>query len=142
MNLKLVLAQVTLCASLAALTGCNKEQPAQSTETGKPAEGLASEASKGVEQVKAQASQATEAVTAEVKAAQEKAQGLIANAKSLLEQNKPQEALASLTQLSGLQLTDEQKNAVEDLKAKIQAALAKATSGDAASALRNTLGEK
>lgn len=67
-------------------------------------------------------------------------QALIDKAKGLVTDQKYQEALNVVQQLSNVQLTPEQQKLVDGLKAQIQAALAKTTATGAASALGNVLG--
>lgn len=61
-------------------------------------------------------------------AANAKAQEMIDRAKKLFDQSKYQEALTSLQGLANIQLTPEQQKLVDDLKARIQKALASASS--------------
>lgn len=131
-----------MCAGLAALSGCSKEQPAADTQTPTPAEGLASEATKAIDAAKTAAKEATDQAATQVKAAEQQAQTLIDRAKSLVAESKYQEALSSLGQLTNLKLTPEQQKLVDDLKAQIQSALAKATAADPAAALGGALGGK
>jgi hypothetical protein len=69
-------------------------------------------------------------------------EGLINNAKGLVTNQKYQDALNVVQQLSSLKLTPEQQAVVDGLKTQIQTALAKAAGADAASALGNVLGGK
>jgi hypothetical protein len=69
-------------------------------------------------------------------------EGLIYNAKGLVTNQKYQDALNVVQQLSSLKLTPEQQTVVDGLKTQIQTALAKAAGADAASALGNVLGGK
>jgi hypothetical protein len=88
---------------------------------------------------------ATQAMTEAAAAPSEmsaQAQGLIDKAKGLVSNEKYQEALNSLQQLTNMKLTPEQQKMVDDLKAQIQTALAKAAGTNAASALGNILGGK
>ena len=127
------------------VVGCKKQEEAPTpSEPRKAAEGTFSEAANAVEAVKTTAKEATAQAATQLTAAQQQAQGLIDRAKSLLAENKCQDALASLNQLASIRLTPEQQKLVDELKAKIQAALAKtAVSGtNAASALGNMLGGK
>ncbi len=147
---------LTAGAALFLASGCSKEQPPPS-ETPKAATPPATEtqpvaeaAKAAVEQVKttatATAEQATKAVTTEAAAAAAGAniqiQSLIDKAKSLVADQKYQDALNSLQQLSSFKLSDEQQKLVDGLKAQIQAALAKAAGSNAASAIGNILGGK
>ena len=87
------------------------------------------------------ASQADAAATAAA-AMSTQAQALIDKAKGLVTDQKYQDALNVVQELSSLKLTDEQQKLADELKAQIQAALAKAAAPDAASALGNALGGK
>lgn len=69
-------------------------------------------------------------------------QGMIDKAKGLVTNEKYQDALNVVQQLSSMKLTAEQQTVVGGLKAQIQTALAKAAGADAASALGNVLGGK
>lgn len=157
MRIKLAIVEVAMCAGLAAVSGCKKEQPAADAQAPKPAEGLAAESAKAVDavkatakevtdqaaaQVKTTAKEATDQATAQAKAAEQQAQTIIDRAKSLVTENKYQEALSSLSQLASSTLTADQQKLVDGLKAQIQAALAKTSASDAASALGGALGGK
>jgi hypothetical protein len=133
-------------------------EPAQpAAAASQPASAATSEAQKAVESPKAAAEQAQPAVAAAIgealktaasqtnavaAAASSQVQGLIDKAKGLVTDQKYQDALNVIQQLSSLQLTPEQQKLVDGLKAQIQTALAKATATDAASALGNVLGGK
>ena len=91
---------------------------------------------------KTAAKEVTDQAAAQVKAAQQQAQGLIDQSKTYVSEKKYQEALGSLSQLTNLKLTPEQQKLVDDLKAQIQSALAKATATDPAAALGGALGGK
>lgn len=149
MNSKLIIPGLLVCASLAILAGCSKEEappPPAAPEAPKATQSLPSDAAKAVDAVKDTAKQAADQATTQAKAAQDQAQqqaqGLIDRAKSLVADQKYQDALSSLGQLSSLKLTADQQKMVDDLKAKIQAALAKATATDPAAALGGALGGK
>ena len=85
---------------------------------------------------------AAAALAAAPSAMNSQVEGLIYNAKGLVTNQKYQDALNVVQQLSSLKLTPEQLKVVDGLKAQIQAALAKAAGSDAASALGNVLGGK
>ena len=109
----------------------------------------ASEAQKVVESPKAAPEQAPPAVAAATEQAVKAAapsstqiQGLIEKAKGLVTNEKYQDALQVVQQLSGFNLTAEQQKLVAGLKAQIQTALAKVAGANAASALGNVLGGK
>ena len=142
MKIKLVIAGIAVCAGLAALSACKKEQASSDTQLQKPAESSASEAAKPVDTAKTETKEVTEQAATQAKPAEQQAQGLIDRAKSLVAENKYQDALGSLKQLADVKLTAEQQKLVDDLKAQIQAAIAKATTGGAASALGGALGGK
>jgi len=69
-------------------------------------------------------------------------QALLEKAKSLTQNQKYQEALTNLTQLYNSKLTPEQKQKADDLKAQVQAGLAKKATEEATSVLGNILGGK
>lgn len=149
MKYKLIISSLSMSAALVMLAGCSKEEtpaPPATPEAPKAAQSLPADAAKAVDAVKDTAKQTADQATAQVKAAQDQAQqqaqGLIDRAKSLVADQKYQDALSSLGQLSSLKLTADQQKMVDDLKAKIQAALAKATATDPASALGGALGGK
>jgi hypothetical protein len=142
MKIKLLITEIILCAAVAAVSGCSKEQPAADSQAQKASEGMASEAAKAADAAQSAAKQVTDQATAQVKAADQQAQGLIDRAKALVTDQKYQEALSTLKQLASVKLTPEQQKLVDDLKAQIQSAMAKATAPDAASALGGALGGK
>jgi len=140
MRIKLVITGIVACAILAAVSGCKKEEPAPVAP--KADQGTASQAAPVVDAANAVVNDVTNKAAAQATAAPEQAQGLIERAKSLVADSKYTEALSSLNQLTTTKLTDEQQKLVDGLKAQIQAALAKATGSDAASALGGALGGK
>jgi len=153
MKINLIVAGITLCAALAAVSGCSKqESPPAAAEASKTTEAVAPAAKTAVDastaavkEVTDQATtqaQATAQAAAQVNAGDQQAQGLIDRAKNLVADKKYQDALASLSQLASAKLTPDQQKLVDGLKAQIQAALGKTTAGDAASALGGALGDK
>jgi outer membrane PBP1 activator LpoA protein len=137
MKIKLVITGVVVCATLVAVSGCKKEEPAPGAP--KAEQGTASDAATVVDAAKSAAKEVTDQAAAQVKAAEQQAQGLIDQAKTYVSEKKYQEALSSLSQLTNLKLTAEQQKMVDDLKAQIQSALAKATTADPAAALGGAL---
>ena len=155
MKIKHAILGVTACAALVLAGGCSKEEP----PTGETPKATAEPAS-GADAVKAATEAASEAASGAQKAAQAAAtqavveaadaaaaataqtQALIDKAKGLVTDQKYQEALGVVQQLTSLKLTPEQQKLVDGLKAQIQAGLAKATAPDAASAAGNVLGGK
>lgn len=131
-----------MCATLAVVSGCKKQEPTPPAEAPKPTEGMASEAAKAVDVARTATKEAADQAAAQVKAAEQQAQGLIDRAKAYVSEQKYQDALTSLNQLANIKLTAEQQKLVDDLKAQIQSALAKATGSNAASALGGALGGK
>lgn len=136
MKLKIIVAGFAACLVAALLGGCgNKETTppvtpeAQSTAVSattnapeaapaataveKTAATAATEATQAVSQAAADASKQTAAETTQI-------QGLIDQAKSLVDQKKYQDALDTLKQLGSFKLTAEQQKLVDDLKAQIQ----------------------
>jgi hypothetical protein len=140
MKIKLIITAIVACATLAAVSGCKKEEPAPAAP--KADQGTASQAAPVVDAAKAAVKDVADQAATQAKAAEQQAQGLIDRAKSLVAEGKYQDALSSLTTLNTAQLTAEQQKLVDGLKAQIQAALAKATGSDAASALGGALGGK
>jgi hypothetical protein len=140
MKISLFMTGVVACATLAAVSGCKKEEPASGAP--KAQEATASEAAPVVDAAKSAAKEVTDQAAAQAKAAGEQAQGLIDRAKGYVSEQKYQEALSSLSQLTNIKLTAEQQKLVDGLKAQIQSALAKAAGSDAASALGGAMGGK
>jgi SWI/SNF-related matrix-associated actin-dependent regulator 1 of chromatin subfamily A len=155
MKMRQAILGVTVCAALALVSGCSKEEPsagetpkatAESASGADTAKAVAEAASQAAgEAQKAAQAAATQAVVEAADAAAAataQAQALIDKAKNLVTDQKYQEALPVVQQLSNLKLTPEQQKLVDGLKAQIQAGLAKATAPDAASAAGNVLGGK
>lgn len=86
---------------------------------------------------------AQDAQAAATKAANEakaKAQGLIDQAKNLVSQNKFEEALKLLQNLTGVELSSEQQAQTDQIKKSIQEAAAKKAANDAAAEAKKSLG--
>ena len=144
MNLKLILTGIAACAVLGMTFGCKKQEPAPVPEAPKAAEGVSSKAAEAVEAVKTTTKEVTEKAATQVNVAQDQAQAIIDRAKTFVADKRYQDALSGLSQLGTTKLTPEQQQRVDDLKAQIQAALAKAavSGSNAASALGGVLGGK
>ncbi|HOX56719.1 MAG TPA: hypothetical protein P5205_10615 [Candidatus Paceibacterota bacterium] len=157
MKIKHALLGVTAGAALILASGCSKEEaPVGETPQSAVEPATASDAVKAVTESAGQAvsdaqqtaqTAATQAVAeaaGAVSAASAQVQALIDKAKSLVNNQKYQEALNTVQQLGNLKasLTPEQQKAVDGLVAQIQAGIAKAAGPDAASALGGALGGK
>ena len=144
MKIHLIVPGIILCAALAAVGGCGKQESPPAAETQKATEGASSEATKTVDTATTAAKQvpdqATVQATPQINAGEQQAQGLIDRAKAYIAEKKYQDALGSLNQLANSKLTADQQKLVDDLKAQIQSALAKATASDPASSLGGALG--
>lgn len=140
MRIKSAIAGIVICVAAAAVSGCKKEEPASGAP--KADQGTAPDAAAVVDGAKTAAKEVTDQSAAQVKAVGQQAQGLIDQAKTYVSEKKYQEAMNSLSQLTNIQLTADQQKMVDDLKAQIQSALAKATTADPASALGGALGGK
>ncbi len=144
MKFKSIIARITLCAVLVALSGCKKQEdaavPATPTASPAPASGAANDLDATKSAAMQVADQATAQATNQVNAADQQAQSLIDRAKAYVADQKYQDALSSLNQLAATQLTADQQKTVDGLKAQIQSALAKVTGAAPASALGGALG--
>jgi hypothetical protein len=134
---------LTAGAALLLAAGCSKQEP-PAGETTKPTSPTSAEMRKSTDTAAAAAQQALSAATNQSDAAvadsMSQAQTLIEKAKGLVTDEKYQDALNVVRQLSSLRLTPEQRTLVDGLKAQIQTALAKSATSGAASAPGDVLG--
>jgi hypothetical protein len=126
-----IISGVALCATLIAFSGCKKEEPAP-PQAPKKSDATSPQPAATIDAAKTAAKPAVDQVTSEAKALEQRAQGIIDRARSLLgEQNYP-EALDSLNELAKFKLTPEQQKAVDDLKSRIHSELMKLAGTNAA----------
>jgi hypothetical protein len=171
MKIRFAIAVIAVCGAVALLSGCKKEEPAPAAvDVSKPSDTMPVEPAKAVDEAKSAAKEVTDQATkvpdqatkvtdqatkvtdqatkvpdqaaTQAKAAEQQAQSLIDRAKGYVTDQKYPDALSTLNQLTGIKLTDSQQKLVDSLKTQIEAALAKATAGDAASKLGGALGGK
>lgn len=143
MKIQILIAAVTLSAAAVSLSGCKKETAPAAVEATKLSDTMANEPAKVVEPAKpAVAKEAVDEAANQPNAAAAQSQGLIDKAKSYVADQKYQDALTTISQLSASNLTANQQKLVDALKAQIQAAMAKTSGGDAAAALGGALGGK
>jgi len=131
-----------------ALAGCSKQDsnPSAAEDAKKATTTAADTAMPTVDAAKAEAASIadTAKATGEKAAAESsgKVQELIDKAKSLVADNKFQDASGVLQQLGGMNLSDAQQKLVADLKEQIQKALVNKAAGGAGSSVGNLLGGK
>jgi len=147
MKNQILIAAITLSAAAVSLSGCKKEEtpPAAApaaVEATKPSDTMANEPAKVVESAKPAAKEVVDQATSQADAATAQSQSLIDKAKGYVADQKYQDALSTIGQLSASKLTPDQQKIVDALKAQIQTAMAKASTSDAASALGGALGGK
>lgn len=143
--MKTVLTGVCVIAALLVLAACTKkEEPKPATDVGANAmstgaadmqKSVSKAASDTKTAVQGAAADAQKLATETAAAAQAKAQGVIDQAKSLVNSGKYTDAMTLLQQkLTGLQLTPDQQKLVDEVKAQIQKALESAAKGPAKAA--------
>ena len=152
--MKLKQITLTLAATLAlGLAGCGKNESATTTSeeiATKTAETAKVEAAKAAETAKAEAAKADAArvEAAKVEAARveaakaadnDKVQGMIDKAKSLIAEGKFTEASSVLQQLAGQSLSSDQAKLVDGLKEQLQKAVAAKATEDAVGSAGNLL---
>jgi len=144
MKIQILTAAITLSAAAVSLSGCNKEETAPAAvEATKPSDTMPTEPAKVVEPAKpAVAKEAADDAANQASVSAAQSQSLIDKAKGYVADQKYQDALTTISQLSASKLTADQQKLVDALKAQIQSAMAKASTSDAASALGVALGGK
>ena len=156
MKFKAISASAALCALAVSLIGCNKSQTPPPTEPTKMPEKTTTQtqpaAPAAAEQAKQTGEQAVTAATQAVQqatttaaqsaaAATTEAQMLIDKAKNLVNAQKYQDALNTLSQLGNMKLSPEQQKVVDDLKAQIQKLMSNQTVSNAVNSAGNLLGK-
>jgi len=163
MKTERIVATLALTSLIAIVAGCGQKDQTASTEattesktesTLSSVSAAASEAKETAKQAATEVKQTAEKVAADVKqTAQEttaaagnkiatlkaEAQNLIDKTKTLINDQKYQDALNSLKQLSNLSLTPEQQKTVNDLKAQLEKIMSSQVVTNAASALNGLL---
>ncbi len=144
MKIQILIAATALSAVAINLSGCKKEETGPTAvEATKPSDTTAIEPAKVADPAKQSvAKEAIDDAANQANAATAQSQSLIDKAKAYIYDQKYQDALTTLSQLSASKLTADQQKLVDALKAEIQSAMAKASTGDAASALGGALGGK
>jgi hypothetical protein len=144
MKIEIVIATIVMSTAAVSLSGCKKEEAvsAPAVEASKPSEPITNEPAKAVDAANTATKAVADQTTSQADAATAQSQSLIDKAKSYVADQKYQDALTTLSQLSSSKLTADQQKLVDGLKAQIQSAMAKTSGGDAAAALGGALGDK
>jgi cytoskeletal protein RodZ len=156
MKFKAISAGMVACALAVSLNSCSKSETPAPTEPPKPASTTATEAQPAATAAAAQANQAgqqaamattqamqqaTAAAAQPAAAATADAQPLIDKAKSLVNAQKYQDALNTLSQVTNMKLSPDQQKVVDDLKAQIQKLMSNQTVSNAVNSVGNLLGK-
>jgi len=144
MKIQIIIATIALSVAAVNFSGCKKEEPAPAAvEAPKPSDTMATEPAKVVEPARpAVAKEVVDDAANQANAEKAQSQSMIDKAKSYFADQKYQDALTTISQLSASKLTPDQQKLVDALKAQIQNAMVKASASDAASALGGALDGK
>jgi len=156
MKFKTISVGMVACVLAVLLNGCSKSETSTPPEVQKPAQSTTTEAQPAASSAAAQAQQAGEqAATMATQAVQQataaaaqpaaaattEAQTLIDKAKSLVNAQKYQDALNTLSQVTNMKLSPDQQKVVDDLKAQIQKLMSSQTMSNAVNSVGNLLGK-
>ncbi|MBL9168076.1 MAG: hypothetical protein JNN07_10075 [Verrucomicrobiales bacterium] len=136
--MKTSLLSLSLVIAVVGLTGCSETPSDKPAGASAPAPAAAPTVAEGAQQA---AQSATAAASDAAAAVNAKFQEVLAQAQGLLGQGKLPEAQEALKSLTDLKLSADQQKLVDDLKAKIQQAMAaaKAGGGDAVKSVQGLL---